>query len=194
MKKRSLPQLLRDVRACRICEPHLDRGVRPVLRASSSARVLVAGQAPGTRVHASGIPFDDPSGDRLREWMGIASETFYDETRVAIVPMGFCYPGTGKSGDLPPRPECAATWHDELLARLPQVRLTLVIGRYAMDYHLDNTYPSVTEAVRAWKEERPARIPLPHPSPRNNRWLRDNPWFAEDVLPYVRRRCRELLR
>ena len=148
---------------------------------------------PGRRVHKSGVPFDDPSGDRLREWMGVSRETFYDATQIAILPMGFCYPGTGKTGDLPPRPECAETWRDAVLSGLPDVELTLVIGQYAMRWHLENEKKTLTETVRAWKDERPARIPLPHPSPRNNIWLRKNAWFESEVLPYLRRRIRKLL-
>ncbi|MEE8106043.1 MAG: uracil-DNA glycosylase family protein [Planctomycetota bacterium] len=192
-RKSSLDALLGRIRRCTICEPHLPHGVRPVVRAQESARILVAGQAPGRRVHESGVPFDDPSGDRLREWMGVDRKTFYDEKKIAIVPMGFCYPGTGKSGDLPPRPECAETWHDDLLGRLPNIELTLVIGAYAMRWHLESAEKNLTETVRNWKRYRPTRIPLPHPSPRNNIWMRRNPWFATDVLPYVRRRVAKLL-
>ena len=144
-------------------------------------------------MHESGIPFDDPSGDRLREWMGIDAETFYDTSRVAIVPMGFCYPGTGRSGDLPPRPECAETWRERLLAELPSIEFTLVIGSYAIRWHLPDAPKVLRETVRAWRDHAPARIPLPHPSPRNNRWLRLNPWVEEEVIPYVRRRVGELV-
>jgi len=159
------------------------------------ARVLIAGQAPGRRVHESGVPFQDASGERLREWMGIGPEVFYDASRVAILPMGFCYPGTGRSGDLPPRQECAEAWRRRLLARLPQLELTLVIGQYALDYHLGAAQkPGLTETVRAWREHWPALLPMPHPSPRNNPWLRKNPWFAKDVLPTLRRRLVSLLR
>jgi len=188
-----LDRLLREVRACRICEAHLPDGVRPVLRAGPTATILVAGQAPGRRVHASGIPFDDPSGDRLRDWMGITAETFYDTRRIAIIPMGFCYPGTGKSGDLPPRPECADAWRARLLEQLPSIGLTLAIGQYAIRWHLGRAHRNLTETVRAWREYAPDTLPLPHPSPRNNLWLRRNPWFDEEVLPELRRRVAQLL-
>jgi uracil-DNA glycosylase len=187
--------LLRRVRACTLCAAHLPLGPRPVLRIDPRATILIAGQAPGTKVHASGIPFQDASGDRLREWMGIDAATFYDETQIAIVPMGFCYPGTGKSGDLPPRPECAATWRAPLMAVLANVKLTLVIGQYAQAWHLgDRQKPTLTETVRAWRDYWPAMLPLPHPSPRNNIWLKRNDWFGDEVLPRLRRRVRELIR
>ncbi len=194
MTKQDLASLLRDVRACRICEPALEHGVRPVLQVHAKARVLIVGQAPGRRVHESGVPFDDPSGDRLRAWMGVSRETFYDAAQVAILPMGFCYPGTGTSGDLPPRPECAPAWRDALLERLPAVELTLVIGQYAMAWHLDQRGTTLTDTVRDWKRHCPARLPLPHPSPRNNIWLKKNPWFEDEVVPYLKRRVRKLLR
>lgn len=190
--EQALPVLLREVRACRHCEIHLPCGPRPVLRASESAQLLIIGQAPGARVHASGIPWDDPSGDRLRQWLGLASEAFYDESKVAIVPMGLCYPGRGKSGDLPPRPECAPLWHAKLLAQLPKVRLTLLIGRYAHLYYLGRTGLSVAEAV--WRADwyRDSSLPLVHPSPRNHRWLSSNPWFERDFVPVLRTRIKQL--
>ena len=180
-------------RACVICEPHLPHGVRPVLQVHSDARILIAGQAPGRRVHESGVPFDDPSGDRLRDWLGVSRETFYDARRIAILPMGFCYPGTGSSGDLPPRPECAAAWRRPLLAGMPHVALTLVIGRYAMDWHLPERPRTVTEAVAAWRTYGDGVIALPHPSPRNNRWFLRNAWFDAELVPELRRRVREAL-
>lgn len=192
-----MDELLTEVRACRICAAELPLGPRPVLQASESARILVAGQAPGRRVHETGLPFNDPSGDRLRDWMGIDRATFYDPERIAIIPMGFCYPGTGKSGDLPPRPECAPAWRDELLARLPNLRLTLAIGRYAMNYHLADQIAagrrSVTELVGAWRDYPPDLIPLPHPSPRNQIWLKRNPWFETELLPELRQRVADQL-
>ena len=193
MSTASLKKLLRDVRTCRICEPHLPLGPNPILRASSTARVLIIGQAPGTRVHQTGIPWNDPSGDRLRDWMQVDRDRFYDEQEVAIIPMGFCYPGKGKSGDLPPRPECAAEWHNRLLAEMPSVRLTILIGKYAQDYYLDSKRQSLTETVKSWRNYLPEYFPLPHPSPRNNRWLRNNPWFEEEVLPAFRKRITDLL-
>jgi len=190
---RGLESLLIEIRACRICEEHLPHGPRPVVRADHRSRILVVGQAPGRRVHDSGLPFDDPSGDRLRAWMGVDRDTFYDTRRIAVIPMGFCYPGTGRSGDLPPRPECAPAWREPLLAQLPRVELTLVIGQYALAYHLPGPRRSVARAVGAWKEHWPDVIPLPHPSPRNIRWFARNPWFEADVVPVVRRRVAELL-
>lgn len=191
---RSLELLLREVRACTLCAGHLPHGVRPVLAAHAEARLLIIGQAPGRRVHASGVPWDDKSGERLRDWLGVDRETFYDARRVALVPMGFCYPGTGRSGDLPPRPECAATWHAPLLARLARVRLVLLLSLYAHAAYLGaGLGESVTETVRAWRSHGPRYFPLPHPSPRNNLWLRKNPWFARRVLPDLRARVRAAL-
>ena len=189
----NLPTLLAQVRECTICAPRLSLGPRPVLQAHEDSRVLIAGQAPGRRVHASGVPFDDPSGDRLREWMGVDRETFYDPRSVAILPMGFCYPGSGRSGDLPPRAECAPAWRAQLLARLPKLRLTLVLGAYAQAWHLPDVDTTVTDTVARWRDFLPAIIPLPHPSPRNRIWLRRNPWFEEEVLPVLRERVRQSL-
>ena len=190
----SLNDLLVDIRACRACEATLPCGPRPIVAAHQDAPILIIGQAPGQRVHESGVPWDDPSGDRLRDWMGVQPSDFYDEAKIALVPMGFCYPGTGKSGDLPPRRECAELWHERLLAELTRVRLTLVIGNYAQKYRLGGQRRStLTKTVQAWKEYRPVCLPLPHPSPRNNIWLKKNPWFATEVLPYLRRRVKRLL-
>jgi uracil-DNA glycosylase len=168
-------------------------GPRPVLQMHTDARILIAGQAPGRRVHESGVPFDDPSGDRLREWLGVDRATFYDPRHFAILPMGFCYPGTGRGGDLPPRSECAPAWRAPLLAGLRDLRLTLVIGRYAQAYHLPQAAGGVTEVVRAWRSFLPDHLPLPHPSPRNQMWVSRNPWFVKDVLPELRSRVRHVL-
>lgn len=188
-----LRRLLEEVRACRVCEAHLPLGPRPVLRADVRARVLIVGQAPGTRVHATGLPWNDPSGDRLRSWLAVDRETFYDEARFAIIPAGLCYPGRGRSGDLPPRPECAPLWHPRLRALLPAVRLTLLVGQYAQAYYLGHRRKAtLTGTVHAWREYGPDFLPLPHPSPRNTRWLRVNPWFERDVVPELRRRVAEV--
>jgi uracil-DNA glycosylase len=189
----SFTELLAEVRACTICAADLPKGPRPVLQVHPQARILIAGQAPGHRVHASGVPFDDPSGDRLREWMGVSKATFYDPKQVGILPMGFCYPGTGASGDLPPRPECAPAWRDPLLQAMPDIQLTLVMGQYAHSYHFKPGYKNLTERVRAWRDFWPTRVPLPHPSPRNNRWLAKNPWFQAELLPELRTRIGDLL-
>ncbi len=189
----ALRTLLPQVRACRLCEHVLPFGPRPVVQISRSATILIAGQAPGRRVHNTGIPFDDPSGDRLREWMGIDRDTFYNDAKIALLPMGFCYPGTGDNGDLPPRPECAPAWREALLANLPKLQLTIVLGQYAQAYHLKNGKLSVTEAVRAWKSCWPDQLPLPHPSPRNQMWVKKNPWLEKEVLPALRKRVREIL-
>ena len=190
---RQFSQLLESVRECRLCEKSLPLGPRPVLQIDPRAKILIAGQAPGRRVHESGIPFDDPSGVRLREWLGVSSETFYDPGKFAILPMGFCYPGSGKSGDLPPRPECAEAWRERLLSSLRQVELTLVIGQFAQRWHLAQIQKNLTETVRAWQDYGPDIIPLPHPSPRNNIWLKKNPWFAESLLPALKTRTHEAL-
>lgn len=188
---RTLDALLREIRACTLCEAHLPLGPRPVLRASDTARLLIVGQAPGTKVHASGIPWDDASGRRLRGWLDMTPEAFYDETRIAIVPMGFCYPGKQGSGDAPPRPECRATWHPRLLPQLKQVRLTLLFGQYAHAYFLgDRRKATLTDTVRAWRDYGPALLPMPHPSPRNVGWFKANPWFEAEVVPALRERVR----
>jgi uracil-DNA glycosylase len=189
----SLTDLLARVRACRHCELQLPLGPRPVVRASATARLLIVGQAPGTRVHASGIPWDDPSGDRLRQWLQVDKETFYDDSRIAIVPMGFCYPGKGKSGDLPPRPECAPMWHGPLLAQLPAVELVLLVGSYAQNYYLGASRETLTARVQRWRDFGPRFLPTPHPSPRNTLWLRRNPWFEREVVPTLRERVRSLI-
>lgn len=186
-------KLVESVRQCRICEESLPLGPRPVLQVHPHAKILIAGQAPGRRVHESGIPFNDPSGDRLREWLGVTEEVFYDETKIAILPMGFCYPGTGKSGDFPPRPECAETWRQRLMESMVQIKLTLLIGQYAQGWHLTRKQRNLTDTVRAWREYGPHIIPLPHPSPRNNIWLKKNPWFAESLLPSLKDLTQEAL-
>jgi uracil-DNA glycosylase len=189
-----LDDLLREIRACRLCEAQLPLGPRPVLRASAQARLLIVSQAPGARVHATGIPWNDASGRRLRDWLQLDEATFYDECQVAIVPMGFCYPGRAGSGDAPPRPECRATWHPRLLPLLRNVALTLSIGQYAQAYCLGpRRKPSLSETVRAWREYLPVQLPLPHPSPRNVGWFKANPWFEAEVVPVLRERVHALL-
>lgn len=195
MKSQSLPALLRAISACQICASALPHAPRPVLRATSSARIVIAGQAPGTRVHESGMPFTDPSGDRLRDWMGVDSETFYNDKLIAIVPMGFCFPGLDeKGGDLPPRKECAPAWRSSVFTHLNNVKLTLLVGSYAQIWHLKETRkPTLSETVKAFKEYGPELLPLPHPSWRNNAWLKKNPWFTDDLLPHLRRRISRIL-
>ncbi|MFI3273079.1 uracil-DNA glycosylase family protein [Vibrio sp.] len=186
--------LLKEIRQCTACEPHLSHGANPVIQAHPNARLLIIGQAPGIKVHESSIPWNDASGERLREWLGIDSDTFYDKQKVAIVPMGFCYPGKGKSGDLPPRPECAELWHQKVLQSLPNIQMTLLIGQYAQNYYLkERTTKTLTETVKNWQTWAPEFLPLPHPSPRNNIWLKKNPWFENDVIPYIRQHISEHL-
>lgn len=198
----SLDGLLTQIRACRLCAEDPLKGKplphepRPVIRAAKSARICVAGQAPGTRVHATGIPFNDPSGDRLREWMGVDRDTFYDESRIAIVPMGFCFPGLDdKGGDLPPRKECAPAWRAQVFEHLPNLELVLLIGQYAQTWHLGKARKkSMTDTVLHWRDYGPTYLPLPHPSWRNNVWLKKNLWFEEEVLPHLRGEVARLLR
>lgn len=181
------------VRNCRACEGMLPLGPRPVLQAGTAARILVVGQAPGLRVHTTGVPWDDPSGERLRAWMGVDKDDFYNASRVAIVPIGYCYPGRGNGGDLAPRPECAALWLDQLLAKLPRIQFTLLIGLHAQRHYLGNRRKrSLTETVRAWREFAPEYLPLPHPSPRNAPWFKRNPWFEDELLPMLRARIEAL--
>ncbi len=191
--RQSLTALLTEIRDCRVCEQSLPLGPRPILGANKLSRVLIIGQAPGTRVHESGIPWDDPSGDRLRRWLGVDKQQFYDERLFAIVPMGFCYPGKGKSGDLPPRPECAPLWHEKLLSRMPNIEMTLLIGQYAQQFYLDDNFKNLTERVRNWRKSKSNHLPLPHPSPRNQIWMKKNPWFETEVLPHLSARIHQIL-
>ncbi len=193
-RQRDLDDLLTRVRACRVCAAHLPLGPRPVLQASVTARVMIVGQAPGTRVHETGIPFNDPSGDTLRAWLGIGRDVFYDTARIAIVPTGFCYPGRGKSGDAPPRPECAPLWHPDLRALMPRLQLTLLAGAYAQAYYLgDKRGKTLAATVKNWRAFLPRFLPTPHPSPRNRLWLRRNPWFEEEVVPELRKRVQRII-
>ena len=185
--------MIDEVRACRICQDHLPFPPRPILQFSPSARLLIAGQAPGKKAHQSGVPFDDASGDRLRGWLGLSRAQFYDERTVAILPMGFCFPGTGTSGDLPPRPECAPAWRSALLDALTHLEFTIVIGRYAQAYHFGTRRQSLTEQVQAWREHWPEKILLPHPSPRNQLWLKRNPWFERDLVPALQARVADVI-
>lgn len=184
-----LETLVRDARACRLCAARLPHEPRPVLRVSATARLLIIGQAPGRRVHVSGIPWTDPSGDRLRDWLGLPPERFYDAGRVAILPMGMCYPGTVDGSDLPPPRECAPLWHPRLVRLMPAVRLTLLVGSYAQAFHLGaRRKATLTDTVRAFGEYLPRFLPLPHPSWRNTGWLGRNPWFEAELLPRLRER------
>jgi uracil-DNA glycosylase len=185
--------LLREISACDLCAAHLPLGPRPVIRGLPSARLLITSQAPGTKVHETGLSFNDRSGDRLREWLAMDRATFYDEREIAIMPMGLCYPGRlPNGGDAPPRPECAPRWHARFRALLPEVRLTLLVGSYAIAHYLEKR-GSMTETVAAWRDYLPRFLPLPHPSWRTVAWERKNPWFAEELLPELRRRVRAAL-
>ncbi|MFS1423491.1 uracil-DNA glycosylase family protein [Shewanella sp. 10N.286.48.B5] len=193
MPAASLTSLVAQVRQCQLCQHALPHGVNPVIQIDPLARILIAGQAPGLAVHKSGIPFDDKSGDRLRDWLGIDKDTLYDPKQIAILPMGFCYPGKGKNGDLAPMKMCAQTWRQPLLNHLTDVKLTLLIGKYAQDYHLPNRQQTLTETVKDWRNLPSGIIALPHPSPRNNIWLAKNPWFAEDLLPVIKSTVQNIL-
>ncbi len=193
IKARDISSVLSTVRACTLCE-NLALGPKPILQLNPKAKILIAGQAPGRKTHHKGIAFDDPSGDRLRDWMGIDRDVFYNDSVIAILPMAFCYPGTGKSGDLPPPTRCADHWRQQLLSLLPNIELTLVIGQYALDWHLgDKQRRTLTETVSHWQDDWPERLPMPHPSPRNNRWLKNNPWFSRDVLPQLKKQVASLI-
>lgn len=186
-------KLLTQVRACTLCQD-LPLGPNPILQFNPRARILIAGQAPGRITHHKNRPFDDPSGDRLRNWLGVDRETFYDETQFAIIPMGFCFPGTAKNGDLPPKPVCAETWRQKLINNLPDLELILAIGRYAIDWHIQpEKKATLTQIVSNWKSYYPDITPLPHPSPRNNRWLKNNPWFEKELLPQLKTQVSRLL-
>lgn len=190
-----MKELLNEIRSCTICKDLLPHSPNPIINASVDSKILIIGQAPGRRVHESGIPWDDPSGDLLRKWLGISDEDFYNEKLIALVPMGFCYPGKGKTGDLPPRPECAEAWHSKLMASLTSVKLTLLVGQYAQKKYLkEKAKSNLTETVRAYKEYLPELIPLPHPSPLNRRWLKKNEWFQHDLVPHMEEIVQDTLR
>lgn len=190
---RMLRSLVKEGRACRVCEPHLPLGPRPVFLVGARARLMIVGQAPGRRVHESGVPWNDPSGDQLRAWLRMERAQFYDTGRIAILPTGLCYPGSGSRGDLPPRPECAPLWQARFRAALPGVRMTLLVGMHAQAFHLGRRRKAtLAQTVRAWREYLPEFFPLPHPSPRNRQWMKNNPWFEEEVVPALRRRVRAL--
>ena len=193
IKTNDVSAVLASARACELCT-NLPLGPNPIVQLNPNAKILIAGQAPGRITHQKGIPFDDPSGERLRDWMGIDRSAFYNDANIAILPMAFCYPGTGKGGDLPPPKICAQQWREQLLTLLPNIELTLVIGQYALDWHLGNQRSTtLTETVKQWQKHWPTILPLPHPSPRNNYWFKQNPWFPEDVLPALKKRVEMLV-
>ena len=190
----NLNSILREVRNCKLCEAHLPLGANPVLSVNSQSKILIIGQAPGTKVHATGIPWNDPSGKELRRWLDVDTTTFYDPEIFGIMPMGFCYPGRGRGGDLPPRKECAPTWHSMLSSQMPNLKLTLLIGAFAQSYYLgERRKNNLTETVKNFKEYLPNYFPLVHPSPRNRLWMRKNPWFETEVLPELRDRVLALI-
>ena len=189
-----MKELLEEIRGCSVCQDFLPEGPRPVLQASKNAKIIIIGQAPGRKVHTTGIPWDDPSGDHLRSWLSVTKEQFYDDRLFALVPMGFCFPGSGKSGDLPPRPECAPLWHEKLLKSMHNDVHTVLIGRYAQNYYLMNSRnQTLTETVRNFADYGPKYFPLPHPSPRNNIWLKKNDWFGTVVLPALKENVGRIL-
>lgn len=186
--------LLSEIKACTVCQLHLPLGPRPIVSGHPKSKIAIIGQAPGTKVHKTGVPWDDPSGKQLRKWLGATDEQFYDERLFALIPMGFCYPGKGKSGDLPPRPECAPLWHKRLLDEMPNLKLTILIGQYAQRYYLrDKKEKNLTETVRSYNKYTPEYFVLPHPSPRNRFWLSKNPWFEDEVLPRLKAKVQQIL-
>ena len=190
-----MKKLLAEIRNCSVCTEHLALGPRPIVAADPKAKIAIIGQAPGTKVHATGVPWDDPSGRQLRKWLGVSEEVFYDETKIALIPMGFCYPGKGTSGDLPPRPECAPLWHRPLWELMPKIELSILIGMYAQKYYLrGKAEKTLTATVKAYERYLPKQLPLPHPSPRNRFWLSKNPWFAETVVPKLQKQVMEILK
>ncbi|MXO57374.1 uracil-DNA glycosylase family protein [Pontixanthobacter gangjinensis] len=192
---RGVSALHREIASCTICAEFLADGPRPVVQFSSTAKLLIIGQAPGSRVHATGVPWDDDSGNRLREWMGLSKEQMYDPARVALVPMGFCYPGKASGGDKPPRKECAPQWHGQVLAQLPRDRLTLLVGTYAQGYYLPKTRSmSLTQRVESFEQFLPHILPLPHPAWRSRIWMQKNPWFEAAVLPVLRQYIDKLVK
>ncbi|WP_452220142.1 uracil-DNA glycosylase family protein [Lacinutrix salivirga] len=189
-----MDKLLQNIRQCKICEEHLPLGPKPIVTAKSESKIVIIGQAPGARVHASGIPWDDASGKQLRKWLNVTDETFYDETKFAIIPMGFCYPGKGKTGDLPPRPECAPQWHEAIMSKLHNVELVLLIGAYAQKYYLKKRAKrTLTETVASYKEYLPKYFPMPHPSPTNRFWKSKNPWFETEIVPELQNIIQDII-
>lgn len=193
----SFTQLKQAIVRCDVCAAHLPFAPKPVFQLHPDARILIVGQAPGRKAHEAGIPFDDLSGDRLRAWLGVTRETFYDARQIALLPMGLCFPGTGKSGDLPPRPECASQvariGRAAILQQLPNIAMTLLVGQYAIGFHLPHEKGTLTETVQRWRDYFPALLPMPHPSPRNLMWLRRNPWFEAEIIPQLHMRVQQLL-
>jgi len=189
-----MERLLSEIRSCQVCKSHLPLGPRPVVAAHPSAKIVIIGQAPGAKVHQIGVPWDDPSGRQLRSWLNILDSVFYDESKIALVPMGFCYPGRGKGGDLPPRPECAPLWHSALLSNMPSLELIILIGTYSQQYYLGKTAKrTLTQTVKSYQDFLPKYFPLPHPSPRNRFWQSKNPWFGQDVIPVLQERVARIL-
>ncbi len=189
-----MKKLLQQIRDCTVCQNHLAAGVRPIVAADPKSKIIIIGQAPGKIVHTTGIPWNDKSGDNLRNWLGVTKEVFYNPAQFALMPMGFCYPGKGKSGDLPPRPECAPLWHQQLLKKMPHATLVILIGQYAQQYYLGNAVKAtLTDSVQQFKTYLPRYFVLPHPSPRNNIWQAKNPWFAQTVLPELKIQVQQAL-